>query len=144
MCLLVLLAAFSAFWCLLVLFVRVKSFRKKNKIIKNKKFKTALITSFILLLNLSYYKHEFFNHYNLFQLSQSFSIITILFNYYDLFQLSQSFSIVTIFSIIIIFFNYHNLFQLSQSFSTITIFFNLFTACDTVFMKISQRTNSII
>ena len=48
---------------------------------------------------------------------------------------SQSFSIITIF------------FQLSQSFSIITIFFNFFffiTTCDTIFMKISQRTNSII
>ena len=56
-----------------------KSFRKKE-------FKTALITSFILLLNLSYYKHEFFliaiffNYHNLFQLPESFSIITIFFN----------------------------------------------------------------
>ena len=62
---------------------------------KNKKFTTALITSFILLLN--------------FQLSQSFSMITICFN--------------------------HNPFQLSQSFSIITIFFNLFTTCDTIFRK---------
>ena len=88
---------------------------------KIKRFKTALMTSFTLLLNLSYYKHEFLNHIP-FQLSQSFSIITI-------------------------FFNHHNLFQLSQSFSIITIFFNFFffiTTCDTIFMKISQRTNSII
>ena len=82
LCLLVLLVLLT----LLVLFVRAKSFRKK----KIKKFKTALITSFILLLN--------------FQLSQSFSIIKIFFNYYNLFQLSQSFSII------MIFFNYHNLF----------------------------------
>ena len=77
LCFLVLLVLLT----LLVLFVRAKSFRKK----KIKKFKTALITSFILLLN--------------FQLLQSF------------FQLSQSFSIITIlFSIITIFSNYHNLF----------------------------------
>ena len=39
--------AFSAFYCFLLLFVRAKSFRKKNA-----KFKTALITiSFILPLN---------------------------------------------------------------------------------------------
>ena len=82
LCLLVLLVLLT----LLVLFVRAKCFRKK----KIKKFKTALITSFILLLN--------------FQLSQSFSIIKIFFNYYNLFQLSQSFSII------MIFFNYHNLF----------------------------------
>ena len=48
-----------------------KSFRKKE-------FKTVLTTSFILLLNLSYYKHEFF-------------LITIFFNCQNLFQLSQSF-----------------------------------------------------
>ena len=39
---------------LLVLLVRAKSFRKK------KGFRTALTSSFILLLNLSYYKHNFF------------------------------------------------------------------------------------
>ena len=43
--------SFGAFQCFLVLFVRVKSFRKKRK-----KSKTALITSFILLLT-------FGNHY---------------------------------------------------------------------------------
>ena len=37
---------FNAFWCFLVLFVLVKSDRKKNK-----KFKTGLMTSFILLLS---------------------------------------------------------------------------------------------
>ena len=47
---------FCCFWWVQSLFVRIK----------NKGFKTALITSFILLLNLSYYKHEFFIHYNLF------------------------------------------------------------------------------
>ena len=41
---------FNAFWCFLVLFVLVKSDRKKNK-----KFKTGLMTSFILLLKLAYY-----------------------------------------------------------------------------------------
>ena len=75
----------------LVLLARAKSFRKK--IIKG--LKLPLITSFILLLNLSYYKHEFFNHYNLFQSlqsfqsSQSFSIITIFFNHCNLLQSSQ-------------------------------------------------------
>ena len=109
------LFAFCAFvwlrFVLLVLLVRAKSFCKKKK-----GFKTALITSFILLLNLSYYKHEFFNHYNLFQSLHSFWITTIFFNYHNPFQLWQTFSIITIF------FNYHDLFQ-SQYFS-ITIIFN--------------------
>ena len=52
------------------------------------------------------------------------------------FQLSQPFSIITIL------FNYHNPFKLSKSFSVITIFFNIFTTCDTILMKINQRTNS--
>ena len=52
-----LVASLFVFFCAFC----AKSFRKKE-------FKTALIASFILLLNLSYYKHEFFN---LFQLSQS-------------------------------------------------------------------------
>ena len=51
--LVVLFGAFSAFWFFLVLFVLEKSYRKK--------FKTDLITSFLLLLK--------------FTLSQSFSII---------------------------------------------------------------------
>ena len=76
LCRLVLFSAFGAFCVFSVIFLCVKCFRKKNK-----KFKTALITSFILLLNSSYYKHEFFNHYNLF--------IIIFFNYHNLFQLSQ-------------------------------------------------------
>ena len=42
---------------LLVLFVPAKSFCENKK---KKEFKTALITSFTLLLNLSYYKHELF------------------------------------------------------------------------------------
>ena len=71
---------FGCVFVLLVLLVRSKSFCKK---IKNKKFKTALITSFILLLN--------------FQSSQSFLIITILFNHHSLFQSLQFFSIITIF-----------------------------------------------
>ena len=58
--LLVLFVLFGAFWCVQNLFVK-----KKKKI---KKFKTALITSFILLLNLSYCKHEFSNCNNFFQL----------------------------------------------------------------------------
>ena len=65
---------------LFVLFMRAKSFCKKNK-----EFKTALITSFILLLNSSYCKHEFFKHYNFFQSLQSFSIITIFFNHCNVF-----------------------------------------------------------
>ena len=69
--------AFLYFWCVQNVFV------KKNI----KKFKTTLITSFILLLNLSFCKHEFFNHYNLLQLSQSFLIITIFFNNNNCFQL---------------------------------------------------------
>ena len=96
-----------AFWCFLVLLVRATSFHKKNK-----KFKTALITSFILLLNSPHRKYRFF------QSSQSFSMVTILFNYHSIFQLSQSFSMITIF------FNYHNPFQSPQSFSIITILFN--------------------
>ena len=111
---------------LLVLLMHAKSFCKKQI-----EFKTALITSFKLLLKLSFYKHEFFN--------QSFPIITIFFiiiflvtiffNYYNPFQSSQSLSIIIIFFIRIVF---------------ITIFLNLFTTCDTIFMKISQRINSII
>ena len=93
---------FWCFWCVLNLFVK-------------KGFKTALITSFILLLKFILLQ-AFFNH-NPFQLSQSFSIITVLFNYHNLFQLSQSFSIITFFfnyhdffSIIATLFNYHDLF----------------------------------
>ena len=75
-------------------------FSKKN----NKGFKTSLITSFIIIdkfaiihnyyilhnliyitTKFTYHKHEFFNHYNLFQLLQSFSIITIFLNYHNLF-----------------------------------------------------------
>ena len=67
----------------LVLLVRGKSFCKKKKN-NNKEFKTALITSFTLLLKLSYYKYKFFNH-NPFQLSQSVSIITIFLSSHNLF-----------------------------------------------------------
>ena len=53
-----------------------------------------------------------------------------------------------LFFFITICFNYHNLFQLSQSFFNpfffITTFLNLLTACNTIFMKISQRMNFII
>ena len=120
-------------------FLCAKSFRKKKN-----QFKTALITSFTLLLKIYLITSRNLFSHNLFQLSQSFSIIkvfliiifliTIFFNHHNLFQSSQSF------------FNYHNLFQSSQSFSIffIRIFFNLFTTCDTIFMKISQRINSII
>ena len=52
--------------CVFLLFVRVKSFRKKKK-----EFKTALITSFTLLPTSSYYKHEFV-------------LITVFFNYHNL------------------------------------------------------------
>ena len=112
------------FWCVQKLFVK-----------KRKEFKTDLISSFTLPLKFILIKAWFFlitifiNHHNPFASSQSFSIITIFFNYYNLFQLSQSFSIITIFFITMFF---------------ITIFFNLFTTCDTIIMKISQRTNSII
>ena len=70
------LLCFWCFWCMQNLFVKKNIYRG---------FKTALITSLILLLNLSYYKHGFFNNYNLFQSLQSFSIITIFFNHYNLF-----------------------------------------------------------
>ena len=56
-----------------------------------REFKTALITSFILLLKFILLQAWIF-------------LITIFFNYHNIFQLSQSFSIITIF------FNYHNLF----------------------------------
>ena len=72
-----------------VLFVRVKSFCKK------KRFETALMTSFTLLLYSCYYEHNFF-------------LILTFFNYHNLFQLLQSFSIIAIF-FITVFFNYHNL-----------------------------------
>ena len=104
--------AFCAFWCVRNLFV-------KKKI---KEFKTALITSFILLLKFILLQAWIFLITIFFQLSQF------------CFQLSES--------IITIFFNYNNFFQLSQSF--LSIFFNLFTTCDTIFMKISQRRNFII
>ena len=92
------LVASLCFLCMLNLFVK-----------KIKRFKTALITSFTLLLNSSYYKHEIFN-LNFFQLSQSFSIITIFFNYHNLFEsLYNLFELSQTFSIIKIFFNYHNL-----------------------------------
>ena len=58
-CFLVLFGTFWCFWCFLCV---------QNLSIKKKKFKTALITSFILLLNLSYCRHEFFNYHNFFQL----------------------------------------------------------------------------
>ena len=114
------------------------------------------MTSFILLLNSSYYKHEFFDHcnlfitmvfsyHNLFQLSQTFHYS--FFNYDNfltitIFQLLQVFSIITIFQLLQFFncynfFSYHQFFQLLQ-------FFNLFTTCDIIFMKISQSINSII
>ena len=63
------------FGCVFVL-VRMKSFCKKIK-----RFKTALMTSFTLLLNLSCYKYKFLY-------LQVFSIITILLNHQNLFQSS--------------------------------------------------------
>ena len=83
-----------------VLIARVKSFCKKKK---QKRFKTALMTSFTLLLNLFYYKHEFF------LITIFFNFFTIFFNYHNLLYYN---------------FFYHNLFQLLHSFSIITIFFN--------------------
>ena len=58
---------------LFVVFMRVKSFCKKNK--------TTLIPSFIILLISSITK-IFFNHHNIFQSSQYFSIITIFVIHY--------------------------------------------------------------
>ena len=118
------LVLFGTFWCLVFFFVRVKPYHE------TKKFKTDLMTSFILLLNLSYHKHYFF------QLSQFFWIITIFFNYDNLFNYYY-------------FFNNHDLFQLWQSFSIITVFsiitiFLIITTCDTIFVKITQSINSII
>ena len=103
---------------------------------KKKKFKTALMTSFTVLLKFIllqawiFWITIFFNYHDL------FSIITTFFNYHVLFQLLQSFSIIMAF------------FQLSrssllQSFLSKS-FFNLFTTCSTICMKISQRTNTII
>ena len=126
---------FWCFWCAQNLFVK--------KI--NKEFKTALIISFTLLLNSSCYKQNFF-------LSKSFSIITMFFIIIFLITILSIITVVfiTIFLITILL-NHHNLFQLSQPFAVffiiiffITIFFHLFTTCDSIFMKISQRTNSII
>ena len=52
----------------------------QNRFVKQiKTFEIALMTSFTLLLNSSYYSHDFF------------SIITIFFNYHIFFQLLQSF-----------------------------------------------------
>ena len=68
-----------------------------------------------LITNVNFF--AIFSFHNLFQLSQSFSIITIFFNYYNFFQLLQSFLIITIF------FNNHDLVQLLQFFSIITILF---------------------
>ena len=54
-----------------------------------------------------------FNHYNLFQSLQSFSIFIIFFSHYNLFQSLQLFSVITIF------FSHYNPFRLSQSACTI-------------------------
>ena len=119
------LVAFLCFWCF---------WCEQRLFLKKKEFKTALITSFTLLLKIYLVTSmNFFNH-NHFQLLQSFSIITIFFNYHNLFQLLQSFSIIKVFFITIFFITIF----------FITVFFNLFATCDTVFMKIRQCTNSII
>ena len=105
----------SVLFVLFVLFVSAKSFRKK----KNKGFKTALLTSFTIPPK-----------FILLQ-AWTFSIKTLFnhhINYYNLLYYNL--------------FN-HNLFQLSQS-SLSESFFNLFTACDTIFMKLGQCINSII
>ena len=157
------MGAFDAFLCF---FVRVKLFCKKNS-------KIGLITSITLLLKFfllqAWIFLIFFNHHNIFEWLQYFQIITILFNYYNpfqsynIFQSLQSFLIITIpsnhhnifewlqyFQIITILFNYYNSFQSYnisqslQSFSITTIFFNLFTTCDTIFMKVAQSITSII
>ena len=150
--------------CVLCLFVRVNFFRlKKVNCLDNLNYITNEIHP---ITNLKLFYH------NLFQLSQSFSIITIFFNYHNPFSITTIF-FITIFFITVVFNYYklfqlshnlfyhypfcHNLYQLSQSFFNIftiflmTIFFNLvttylnlFTACNSIFMKISQPMNSII
>ena len=106
---------FRCFLCYLCfLWVRNLFVKKKNK-----GFKTALLTSFTIPPK--------------FILLQAWTFsIKILFNhhinYYNLLYYNL--------------FN-HNLFQLSQS-SLSESFFNLFTACDTIFMKLGQCINSII
>ena len=59
-------------------------------------------------------------------------------HYYNILPLLQCISITTIF------FNQHNIFQSPQYFSIIIIFFNFFAVCNTIFMEINKRINSII
>ena len=110
------LIVFLCYWCFLCV---QNLFIKKNN---NKKFKIALITSFILLLNFTSLQAWTFLITIFFSYHNFFSIITIFFYYHNFFQLSQFFSIITTFFIRIYF---------------ITTFFNLFTTCDTIFLKIS-------
>ena len=114
---LVRLFAFLCFLCFLCFLYFLCFLCLQNLFVKiNKKFKIALMTSFTLLPDSSDYQHNFFFFLRSFFLSQSFSIITIFF--------------ITIFITIL--------------FNLFTIFLNLFTTCDTIFMKISQRMNFII
>ena len=115
---------FRCFWCVQNLFVRKKK----------KDFKTDLITSFTLLLKFSLLQAWIFL-INLFQWSESFSVIRIFLNYYNL---------VNYYNYV----NYHNLFQsshsslsesfLSQSFSVSLQLVTLSLS------KIRQHTNYII
>ena len=69
---------FLCLFCVQILFVK-----------KLKRFEIALMASFTLLLNSSYYSIGSFR--NLFQFSQFFLIIKIFFNYHSLFQILKSF-----------------------------------------------------
>ena len=123
-------AAFFVFVCLYAFYAFLC---EENFLVKKKKsFKLPLYPHLLYYWRVSPSTCLWRNIFLIF-----FFFITIFFS------LSQSFFIVTIF------FNYHNLFQLSQSFLSqslliITIFLNLFTACNTIFMKISQRMNFIV
>ena len=84
------------FLCFLILFMLIKSFRKKKlKFPYNLHYYTTLQYFSVITI--------FFNHYNIFQSLQYFFIITILFNYDSSFQLLQYF------------FNHYNIFQLLLS-----------------------------
>ena len=97
--------------CVLCLFVRVNFFRlKKVNCLDNLNYITNEIHP---ITNLKLFYH------NLFQLSQSFSIITIPFQLPQS-SLSQSF-LSQSFSIITIFFNYHTIFFITILFVTIFI-----------------------
>ena len=70
------------FWCFLCFLVRAKSFRKKKiKSSKLSQWPHLYYYSIHLIAGI-----KFFNYQNLFQLSQSFSIIAIFFNNHSLFQ----------------------------------------------------------